>query len=1031
MPVPTTSQLQRLRSRPHRTRLWLGVYEPVTIVSAQINHSGISKGERDITVTYLSGDWSKIVSGMTCYIGSSAGEKDLGRIRCKGADATTINLAENSRDWHENWFLTVVEYYEPWTVFPRITLDDDNNDTWFKDYDIGYNDQNQILDPIVCMGPNHAGFLPYSGAYSIWYTSSGTQDPSFGATFPAGAAYDWYFGPTGSVTPSGSTAADPGWVTYHSSSFYTTRLTVTTAEGKSYTGYRHIMVYEKPDEGPQRPIVEWGIENFGGSRDEGGYEVNLWIRERAGFSKVVDGALIVIWSDDWQDGVSGAIGGNAQNRESILFVGYIQEDSIDLDPITNRLEFTAESISGSMKDLGNYSVTLENKENAMLWWQMRFMTVDRAVIHLLRWHSTVLAVCDFHPTGDTKQVQYADFDRDALYDAANEFLESTLGARMVSDRQGKLWCEVDIHITPTGSERDGTFPTLFDVSRRDWRSEITFERLFEDRTAYLELGGIGYAGPVTGSEYGDPYLAGAPGEAAGYRGGVDREQGLVLASQHQLNVLTGNWLARINANFPAVTIPIAGDYRVVDIAPQERLTVSLEADDTWRRLVWDEKRFVPTEIDYEYDPGEQSLLMDLTVREETYGEIGATIEIPVTPPWDDPGDPRWDNPRWPPLPPLPPLPPPVPPPGSGDLVYVATSNRITRSRNFTSVFPNWEDVSTTGTAGASVSQFWLDPFDTLNGAYLQQGQNIYKTSNLNSAVPTWTQIYSQAIFTACWPGRTDALYVMGVSGLLQGLLYTLHKNGYMCRSMDDGASWVAIARPQTGGANPVWGFKILPSYHSPSVVFVLDGYWSRIYKSWTFGSAWQNMTTTDNTCNDFDVPFHDNPGDNRWAYSTRGVGANADNLYFTDDDRVSKVAFTPWWDGNAWGTKRGDPIPWNYQIKTHPTGYAWAMMLNRDLIEPNDVQSALWYWPNGILDVGTRELRYVFSNYCRPLTWHPTDILKLYTLGNATDGYILGSEDGGWSWANKLGDWETAIGTIGAPDNLGFSNRQIMVVPGA
>jgi len=381
---------------------------------------------------------------------------------------------------------------------------------------------------------------------------------------------------------------------------------------------------------------------------------------------------------------------------------------------------------------------------------------------------------------------------------------------------------------------------------------------------------------------------------------------------------------------------------------------------------------------------------------------------------------------------MPPMPPPIPPPGGGDLVYVGVSGRLTRSRNFTSVFPHWEDVSLTGTTGG-LAQFFLNPFDPLNSAYVQQGYDIWKTSNLDSAVPTWTQVYSLAKYQTCWPGRSDGFYVFGLSPLIEGLIYTLHKEGYMCRTINDGVNWVACARPQTGGANPVHGFKIQPSYHSPTVVFVLDGYWSRIYKSWTMGASWQNMTTTDDTCNDFDVPFHDNPGDNRWAYAIRGNvnQNNTDSMIFTDDDRLTKLAFTPWWDGNAWGTKRGDPIPINYQIKSHPSSYAWAMMLNRSKAEPNDTQSALWYWPDGILAVGTRELRYVFSNYCCPFTWHPTNILKMYTLGNVTDGYILGSEDGGWSWANKMGDWETEIGTIGAPNYLGWGKKQIMVVPTA
>ncbi|KKL44924.1 hypothetical protein LCGC14_2360840, partial [marine sediment metagenome] len=111
----TTAQLSSVRSRPHRTRLWLGVYQPQTIFSAQINQSGISKGAREITVTKLSGDSGGVVRGMTCYIGVTAGSREIGHIRIISATDTTIELAENSYSWTDGWFLTVVQYHEPWT----------------------------------------------------------------------------------------------------------------------------------------------------------------------------------------------------------------------------------------------------------------------------------------------------------------------------------------------------------------------------------------------------------------------------------------------------------------------------------------------------------------------------------------------------------------------------------------------------------------------------------------------------------------------------------------------------------------------------------------------------------------------------------------------------------------------------------------------------------------------------------------------------------------------------------------------------
>ncbi|GAG35215.1 unnamed protein product, partial [marine sediment metagenome] len=248
--------------------------------------------------------------------------------------------------------------------------------------------------------------------------------------------------------------------------------------------------------------------------------------------------LVVVFSDDWQGSNEGAIGGNAENRDSILFVGYIDTGSITLDPVTSKLEFEVSGITNTMKEVSNYSASLESKTNAGTWWEMREMTVDRALIHMLRWQSTVLALADFHQTGDLLPVQYADFDRGGLYDTTNQFLESTLGAQMVGDRQGAIYCEIDLNLIPTGSSRVD-YLTALDVERRDWREDIAFDFLPNSPMAYIEMGGIAYSGPsATGST--DAYLAGAPGDAQLWRGSIERGSGLVISGQDQLNLLTGN-----------------------------------------------------------------------------------------------------------------------------------------------------------------------------------------------------------------------------------------------------------------------------------------------------------------------------------------------------------------------------------------------------------------------------------------------------------------------------------------------------------
>ena len=77
----TVDQINKLRVRPHNTKLWLSIYKPPTILSAQVNDGSIAKGEREITYNNESGDYNDVKDGMTMYVGSSAGAMDKGKIR--------------------------------------------------------------------------------------------------------------------------------------------------------------------------------------------------------------------------------------------------------------------------------------------------------------------------------------------------------------------------------------------------------------------------------------------------------------------------------------------------------------------------------------------------------------------------------------------------------------------------------------------------------------------------------------------------------------------------------------------------------------------------------------------------------------------------------------------------------------------------------------------------------------------------------------------------------------------------------------
>ena len=82
----------------------------------------------------------------------------------------------------------------------------------------------------------------------------------------------------------------------------------------------------------------------------------------------------------------------------------------------------------------------------------------------------------------------------------------------------------------------------------------------------------------------------------------------------------------------------------------------------------------------------------------------------------------------------------------GDLIYVANSKQIGRTRNFSSASPTW--ISITGALTGTIYDFVLDPFDPFNQAWAVGTTGVWKTTNLDADAPTWTQILSKEYLSA-------------------------------------------------------------------------------------------------------------------------------------------------------------------------------------------------------------------------------------------------------------------------------------------
>src|SRR3990167_3519086 len=174
----SASNLSLIRdTKAHYTDLYLSVFQPNIVLQCQVNDASIAKGERDITFdNTTAGSWQNVKTGSTLLVGSSVGERNVGKVRIKSITSSVITVAENSHiEWDDDLFLTALDYFDLWPVFPRIIQDPNNSEdtVWYKDYDILYTDQNTKLGAFMNIGPHRAAFLE-NGSTPLYFSASGT-----------------------------------------------------------------------------------------------------------------------------------------------------------------------------------------------------------------------------------------------------------------------------------------------------------------------------------------------------------------------------------------------------------------------------------------------------------------------------------------------------------------------------------------------------------------------------------------------------------------------------------------------------------------------------------------------------------------------------------------------------------------------------------------------------------------------------------------------------------------------------------------
>ena len=616
----TTPKLDALRSHKHSTQLYLSIYQPKVVMNAQVNISASSGTRGYRTIAYdnsVSGTYAQIESGMTLWVGTASGSFDKGKVRVKSATINTLTVAENEYImWENNLFLTVVNYVDLVAVFPRLVQDtgDDTVVNFYKDYDIAYTNQNSILGAFPVMGSHRAGFLDDYGKLDLYWSATGTYPMVSGSN----VRYDWTFN-GGKPLLTGTNVQTPGIVRYSGTGHYVTKLqiTVTGSTNATETAYRYVSVYDRPNRGLNVPIRSWKFSDLAGSRADGGFRGKVVVYETLGY-KLQGGELVVMFSDDEFNGISQSIDiGTTRPDDSIFFVGYILNDSIEYDYEKSSVSFDVGTANEVLKRTENFAISVESIPNPSTWWHFLNMTTKKAMYHYIKWHSTLLKVADVFWLGKDYNVQFFDSERTNIWDAIQAFMKPTLIGGAVTNNKGQVvfQTEPESFTIPTQA-----YPSLMTLDDRDVVDDVTVEENMYGEMSYLEMGGIGYDGTTS-----VPLLSAAPGIAPRYYGKNSSNQGLALLNQTNLNEITGNIYAKANADPQSFRARMAGNYRYT-LAPINQALVYVPASRTSRNKMVS-GTFYADNINYNFKSEDGYLSSTVDFMPVVDGIPGVTLEI--------------------------------------------------------------------------------------------------------------------------------------------------------------------------------------------------------------------------------------------------------------------------------------------------------------------------------------------------------------------------------------------------------------------
>ncbi|MCX6057735.1 MAG: hypothetical protein NTW69_06260 [Chloroflexi bacterium] len=808
----TSPELALLRTAGQHSRLYLaGTETPPIVFAARINQS-FTTHDMQAQITYdtvTTGAYTDILPGQTLWIGSAAGLYDVGEARIRKTPTSTILYIgrESELALTDNLYLTVIDEMRLW---PRHVMIESG--VIKMDQDVVYSDQHTNFDPVPIMGPDA---VVYAGTYPVT------------VTFPE-ASESWVFDSTisaklwtvtaGTLTNATTYSPTLTIASYPANGRIRVALKLTAANGKIFTGYRWVYVYDAA----HLPVNVFQLNSCSGDHENGGFEFDVTMYGGAGQTTIRDRAPIILFAKDFYGPTEQSIG-QAAGRENIVITGWIDGETIDQNPIAGTVHFTARGANYWIDKMSGYPPSVRLAKNTpALWTDMTALTVDRAVWHLLHWRSTATSVMDIRLTGDSRIAAEFPSSSLSLWQQIKEIATVRIIANPGVDPYGRFFLSVDPQLTPAANR---TWAIIQDILKSDWLGKISLKREIVNKISMLSQSGIA----VDASGSGTAFFSLANGHTFKHFGDALTMDGLLLSSQAQANELAGLQMAWKNNKFPQIDIPLVANNRMYTLFPNQFASITIGAADTLRGISYT-GNLIPRSVSYDWNPETGMLSPTIAFEAEVFPDLAMNGDVPAST-----GIENFDT-SVPPMPNFPPMPvlPFVEWPSSVNnpyhpkvVVFASNNYGVGYTTKFDSDSPTWTFMNVglnPAVDFADIRQLIVTPSGAL---YLRMltGGKVMRATRLGG---TWVQIASNSDFIDI-NGKPTGIMAIGMNPLNDDQIAIASGGSFHAGDFTPSEYWKGCMRLSSGG---VLGNKsaefLAAGYGTGGVILYANGQWNLI-----------------------------------------------------------------------------------------------------------------------------------------------------------------------------------------------------------